>query len=93
MCCIMSTAAVDRAAARGYTTHMMNKEHKMNQVIGLVFVLILCPFLGGLAVDALIGHFLNMDYQEVGMLFAAHTLVWFVLYATWFDGSKFQRSL
>ena len=63
----------------------------MTRLIGAVFVL-LCPWVGGsLLVAAIVSNWTGHDAAMIG--FGVWSVVWTILYALWFDGSKYQHSL
>lgn len=52
------------------------------------FFFLLCPFVGGAFIPIFI---LPTEYIGVGMFI--YTLVWCILFSSWFDGSKYQKAL
>lgn len=60
------------------------------KIVGWSFVL-MCPFVGGNLGAVMALEVLDLISHDTGkMLLVATSLAWLVLWALWFDGSKFQ---
>ena len=65
----------------------------MKRLIGWTFVLISPLFLGAFILLAL-GNMIGIapaDFMPTA--FVSYTVVWLMMYVTWFDGSKYQKNL
>lgn len=62
----------------------------MTKLIAWLFIL-MCPFVGGnLVAIAGLGRLLDFDWHP---WYIASIVVWMLLWAAWFDDSKWQRAL
>lgn len=58
-------------------------------IVAFVFISF-CPFLSGFAYTAMLHYYTGWD---VAGIFAIQSIIWALLFAGWFDGSKYQKAL
>ena len=64
----------------------------MKRVIGWLFLL-LSPFMLGAILEIMLLNYLEVSHDHYGVLVSSYVFSWVFLFATWFDGSKYQNSL
>jgi hypothetical protein len=63
------------------------------KIVGWTFFL-MCPFVGGpLAIVAVLSALEVITPEAWPVLYGGWSVIWVVLYALWFDGSKYQLRL
>ena len=62
------------------------------KIIGWTFVLI-CPFMGGAFITMAYILYNGLPTEYISKYFLWYSIIWFLLYSIWFEGSKYQKIL
>ena len=63
------------------------------KIVGWIY-LFMCPFVGGNLLGIMVLNLLDLVTQDTGWyILIASSVVWVILFVTWFDGSDLQRDM